>query len=143
MNRLRPRAIDEGTPCSALTVYSSASQSPMNGSRKSRIRIRAIAVGGSHQRHRESSVGPFAASFLKGGLAIFHFPFSIFHLAFGNREFSSHASDSMKKGKLENDKWKIRLPSLTCWGLHIAHSIKAVNVPVIGSGYYSFEHGRV
>src|SRR5262245_11253458 len=55
MNSVRPKAIDDGYPRSALTVYSTASQSPMNGSAKIRMRISATTAGGNHQRHEMSS----------------------------------------------------------------------------------------
>src|SRR5712692_5456960 len=77
MNRLRPKAIDDGIPWSALTVYSSASQSPMNGSTKTRMRTREISAGGSHQRQDENSLERI------GTVTIFDLSFSDLPLPLG------------------------------------------------------------
>src|SRR5258707_13391350 len=78
MNRLLPKAIDEGSPCRELSVYSMASQSPINGSIKTRMRTRARAAGTNHQRHAES-MESLDVPCLKGGsgIFIFHFPISL------------------------------------------------------------------
>src|SRR5260370_29540481 len=73
MNRVRPKATEEGGPRSALMVYSSASQSPMNGSTKSRTRIKERTAGGSHQRQADRNFE------LAGVTTIFHSSFVIFH----------------------------------------------------------------
>src|SRR5713226_4207688 len=88
MNRLRPKAIDDGTPCSALTVYSSASQSPMNGSTKTRMRIREISAGGSHQRHDENSLERI------GTVTIFDLSFFDLRLPLGEGRGGGEATDA-------------------------------------------------
>src|SRR6266404_105143 len=75
MNRLLPKAIDEGSPCRELSVYSRASQSPINGSIKTRMRTRARDAGTIHQRQVESMESLDVPCWMGGsGIFIFHFP---------------------------------------------------------------------
>src|SRR4030095_15734606 len=137
MNRFRPRAIDEGSPRRALTVYSSASQSPMKGSTKTSMRIRESNAGGNHQRQAERRLCRSWFPSLREPYSICHFPFLICH--FGLAASNSWANE---KWKMISHRSELTEPNsfVLTRKLFSSNPVETISAPIIRRRYYDFEY---